>query len=63
MIRGHAGHLNHVLMGPSFRADAWTVLDHALDLSIADVARKASCSTAWQAMQDYLPLRGAGQSR
>jgi len=48
-------------MGPSFRADVWTALEHAPDMSIADVARKASCSfaTAWQVAQDYRLLRAA----
>jgi hypothetical protein len=60
-IRRHAGYRNRVLMGPSFRADVWTTLEHAPGLSIADVARKASCSfaTAWQAAQDFRLLRAA----
>ena len=62
LVRRHAGYRNRVLMGPSFRADVWTALEHAPDLSIADIARKASCSfaTAWQAAQDYRLLRSAG---
>lgn len=62
LVRRHAGYRNRVLMGPSFRADVWTALEHAPDLSIADLARKASCSfaTAWQAAQDYRLLRAAG---
>jgi hypothetical protein len=62
LVRRHAGYRNRVLMGPSFRADAWTALEHAPDLSIADVARKADCSfaTAWQAAQDYRLLRASG---
>jgi len=50
-------------MGPSFRADVWTALEQAPDLSVADVARQASCSfaTAWQAAQDFRLLRAAGQ--
>lgn len=62
LVRRHAGYRNRVLMGPSFRADVWTALEHAPDLSIADIARKASCSfaTAWQAAQDYRLLRDAG---
>jgi hypothetical protein len=62
LVRRHAGYRNRVLMGPSFRADVWTALQHAPDLSVADVARKASCSfaTAWQAAQDYRLLRAAG---
>ena len=59
--RRHAGYRNRVLMGPSFRADAWTALQQAPDMSIADIARKASCSfaTAWQVAQDYRLLRDA----
>ena len=62
LVRRHGGYRNRVLMGPSFRADVWTALEHAPDLSIADIARKASCSfaTAWQAAQDYRLLRAAG---
>lgn len=64
LVRRHVGYRNRVLMGPSFRADVWTALDQAPDLSIADVARKASCSfaTAWQAAQDYRLLRAAGSN-
>lgn len=64
LVRRHAGYRNRVLMGPSFRADVWTALERAPDLSIADVARKASCSfaTAWQAAQDYRLLRAAGSN-
>jgi hypothetical protein len=63
LIRRHAGYRNRVLMGPSFRADVWTALERAPDLSIADIARKASCSfaTAWQAAQDYRLLRAAAR--
>lgn len=62
LVRRHAGYRNRVLMGPSFRADVWTALEREPNLSIAEVARKASCSfaTAWQAAQDYRLLRGAG---
>ena len=61
LVRRHAGYRNRVLMGPSFRADVWTALESAPELSVADVARKASCSfaTAWQAAQDYRLLRAA----
>ena len=64
MVRRHAGYRNRVLMGPTFRADVWTALEHAPDLPIADIARKASCSfaTAWQAAQDYRLLRAADSS-
>lgn len=62
LVRRHAGYRNRVLMGPTFRADVWTVLEHEPDLSIADVARRAACSfaTAWQTARDYRLLRAAG---
>jgi hypothetical protein len=60
LVWRHAGYRNRVMMGPSFRADVWTVLAQAPDLSVAEVARRASCSfaTAWQAVQDYRLLHG-----
>lgn len=59
LVRRHAGYRNRVLMGPSFRADVWTVLEKTPGLSVADVARRAACSfaTAWQAVQDFRLLR------
>lgn len=61
LVRRHAGYRNRVLMGPSFRADIWTVLEKSPGLSVADVARRAACSfaTAWQAVQDFRLLRAA----
>jgi len=62
LIRHHAGYRNRVLMGPSFRADVWSVLEQAPELPIAELARRASCSfaTEWQAARDYRLLRAAG---
>ena len=64
LVRRHVGYRNRVLMGPSFRADVWTAIQQAPYLSIADIARKASCSfaTAWQAAQDYRLLRAASSN-
>jgi hypothetical protein len=61
LVRRHAGYRNRVLMGPSFRADVWTVLQKSPELSVADVARRAACSfaTAWQAVQDFRLLQEA----
>lgn len=61
LVRRHAGYRNRVLIGPTFRADVWTVLERSPDLSVAEVARRASCSfsTAWQATQDFRLLRRA----
>ncbi len=59
LVRSHAGYRNRVLMGPSFRADVWTVLEKSPSLSVADVARRTTCSfaTAWQVVQDFKLLR------
>lgn len=64
-VRRHAGYRNRVLMGPAWRADVWTVLERSPDLSIAEVARQASCSfaTAWQVAQDFKLLHPARRRR
>jgi hypothetical protein len=61
LVQRHAGYRNRALMGPSFRADAWTALEREPSLTIADVARRASCSfaTAWQVARDFRLLLGA----
>lgn len=61
LVRQHAGYRNRVRMGPTYRADVWTVLERAPDLSVAEAARRAGCSfaTAWQVVQDFALLREA----
>ncbi len=55
LVRRHAGYRNRVLMGPTWRADVWTVLEQEPDVSVAEAARRAGCSfaTAWQVVQDF----------
>lgn len=55
MVRRHAGYRNRVLMGPTYRADVWTVLEKEPELTISEAARRAHCSfsAAWQAAQDF----------
>ena len=62
LVRCHPGYRNRVLLGPTWRADVWTVLEQDPELTIAEVARRASCSfaTAWQAARDFRLLRRAG---
>lgn len=64
LIRRHAGYRNRVVMGPTWRADVWTVLEKAPDLSIAEIARRASCSfaTAWHTAQDFKLLHVAANA-
>ena len=61
LVRRHAGYRNRVLMGPTWRADVWTVLEEEPDVSVAEAARRAGCSfaTAWQVVQDFRLLRHA----
>lgn len=62
LAKVHAGYRNRVHLGPSWRADVWTVLQKRSDLSTAEVARLAYCafSTAWQARRDFELLQEAG---
>ena len=59
LVRRHGGYRNRVLMGPTWRADVWTVLEEEPDVSVAEAARRAGCSfaTAWQVVQDFRLLR------
>lgn len=61
LVCRHAGYRNRVLMGPTWRADVWTVLEGGSETSVAEVARRVSCSfaTAWQVVQDFQLLRNA----
>jgi hypothetical protein len=61
LIRRHAGYRNRVRIGPTWRADVWTVLERAPELSVAEVARRAGCSfaAAWPVVRDFRLLRGA----
>lgn len=61
LVRLHPGYRNRVRMGPTWRADVWTALERAPDLSAAEAARKVGCSfaAAWQVVQDFGLLRSA----
>jgi hypothetical protein len=61
LVHRHRGYRNRVRMGPTWRADVWTVIERAPDLSVAEVARRAGCgfATAWQVVQDFALLREA----
>jgi len=55
LVRRHRGYRNRVLMGPTWRADVWTALEHEPAVAVAEAARRAGCSfaTAWQVVQDF----------
>jgi len=60
LVKRHAAYRNRVLMGPTWRADVWTVLEEEPGVSVAEGARRAGTSfaTAWQVVQDFRLLRG-----
>ena len=62
LVRLHPGYRNRVRMGPSWRADVWTVLEREPEASVAEAARRAYCAfaTAWQVAQDFHLWRQAG---
>jgi hypothetical protein len=62
LVRQHTGYRNRVLMGPSWRADVWSLLEARPDMTVAEAARRAYCafSTAWQIKQDFDLLRATG---
>lgn len=55
VARRHAGYRNRVHLGPTWRADVWTVLERAPHAAVAEVAKLAGCSfaTAWQVVRDF----------
>jgi len=61
LARLHAGYAHRVRIGPSWRADVWTILEREPDLRVSEVARRAYCSfaTAWQVTHDFRLLQQA----
>jgi len=58
LVKRHAGYRNRVVIGPTWRADVWTILEKAPGVTVAEAARRASCSfaTAWQTAKDFKVL-------
>jgi hypothetical protein len=59
VARRHRGYRNRVQMGPTWRADVWTLLEHHPELTAAEAARRVRCSfaTAWLVVRDFGLLR------
>ena len=55
LARRHAGYRNRIRIGPTWRADVWTVLERTPHAPVAEVAKRAGCSfaTAWQVVRDF----------
>ena len=58
LARRHAGYRNRVLLGPTSRADAWTMLERSPELTVAEVSALAACSvtTARLVVRDFKVL-------
>ena len=58
LAKRHRGFRNRIVIGPTWRADVWTILEKAPQLSPAEAARRASCSfaAAWQTTRDFRVL-------
>lgn len=55
LVNLHHTYRRRVLMGPTYRADMWAVLDSDPSLSASDLARRAygSFATAWQVKHSF----------
>jgi len=54
LAKRHGTYRSRVLMGPTYRADMWALLDRDPSLSASELARRTygSFATAWQVKQD-----------
>ncbi len=64
LVRQHPGYRNRVRLGPTWRADVWTVLERTPGLTVAEAARRAGCSfaAAWEAARDFGLLEEAARA-
>lgn len=55
LVKHHNGYRARVMMGPSYRADMWAMLELEPGLSTAELARRTygSFATAWQVKRDF----------
>jgi hypothetical protein len=60
----HRTYHRRVLMGPSYRADLWALLDNDPSLSPSELARRGygSFATAWQVKKDFETLQPGSPS-
>jgi hypothetical protein len=60
----HRGYRCRIIMGPSFRADMWAVLEEEPTLSASDLARRTygSFATAWHVRRDFALVHSQAQS-
>ena len=59
LAQRHRAYRWRLVIGPTFRADAWAALEADVSLSAAELARRAHCSfaTAWHVRRDFTAWR------
>lgn len=55
LAKSHATYRRRILLGPTYRADMWALLEREPGIGAAELARRTygSFATAWQALRDY----------
>jgi len=62
LAKRHAAYRQRIIMGPTYRADMWALLEGEPALSPAELARRAygSFATGWQVKRDFELVQGIG---
>ena len=60
LAKRHAAYRQRIIMGPTYRADMWALLEGEPALSPAELARRTygSFATAWQVKRDFELVQG-----
>jgi hypothetical protein len=60
LARSHDAYRQRIVIGPSYRADMWAMLDGGGEIAASELARRTfgSFATAWQVLRDWTLLRG-----
>ncbi len=64
LAKKHAAYRHRILLGPSYHADMWALLNAEPELSASEVGRRSygSFATAWQVKRDF-DLLNTGKQR
>lgn len=65
LAKKHLAYYYRILIGPSYRADMWALLEHNPKLSLSELARKSygSFPTAWKVKRDWILLNEKRQEK
>lgn len=64
LSKSHSTYRQRIIMGPTYRADMWTLLESEPELSAAEVARRTygSFASAWQVKRDFDLVGGSNEN-